>query len=235
MKLSDIKIGNAYATKYYRPQGNSFQGMVVAIDIGKFASTTNSEQVRTVHWRTRQVEVGRSWYVPSAEERRRVVVVDLHYQQVKVYSAAALHAELAEDAIRDLCLRHGLHETRVNMEKRLSEQMWVFNEQFAEMLAELTNTTPERNWTERDEPLRMLLRKPEFVENLLRLWLNYCDARGVDINDRSACDVLADFEDVVTGLAQTRQRQKQMIEEAERQTVLAHAQQFEAPLRIEAA
>jgi hypothetical protein len=235
MKLSDIKIGQAYATKRYRAQAHSFEGVVVAVDIGNFETTTSSDAPRKVHWRTRVIDVGRSWYITSSEKRRRVVVVDLHHQQIQVLSAASLHAQLDQETVRDLCLRYGLHETRMDMEKRLSEQFCVFTEQFGNMLAEITNTDNELKWDEKQNPHRVLLRKPQFVETMVRLWLNYCDARGMHVNGRAACDVLADFEDVATGLAQAQARKLRLNAEAEKQAVLVHAQHFESPLRIEAA
>jgi hypothetical protein len=235
MKLSDIKIGQAYATKKYRAQNHSFEGVVVAIDIGNFEITRASETPHTVHWRTRAIDVGRSWYVASPEKRRRVVVVEPIIQQVSVLSAAALHAELDQETVRDLCLRYGLQETRSKMEMRLSEQTWIFTEQFGQTLAEITNTEKELKWDEKQNPHRVLLRKPQFVETMVRLWLNYCDARGMHVNGRAACDVLADFEDVATGLAQAQARKLRLNAEAEKQAVLVHAQHFESPLRIEAA
>lgn len=195
MKSKDVQIGRLYMTKN--------RGVVLVIDKGKFTGFNSGEGPRKVKYKTMTIDIGQSWYFANSNEKQaRIVVVSLTSHSVQVITGGSLIREWTDDEVREQIVRMRVEQESRERQSKLEEHKAAFTTTLKTCLSEVSGVQPRRYYGYNDGPYAMLLDNPEFVQQLLTLWLRYHELKGLPVGASSAdpADLLHEFQDSLQGL-----------------------------------
>lgn len=193
MKSSDVQIGRLYMTKN--------RGVVLVIDKGKFTVHSSDESIRKVRYKTLTIDIGRSWYFANSNEKQaRIVVVSLNAHNVQVITGASLIREWTDEEVREQIVRMRVEQESRDRQSKLEEHKAAFTTTLKTCLSEISGVEPRRYYGYNE--YAMLLDNPEFVQQLLTLWLRYHELKGLPVGASNAdpADLLHEFQDSLQGL-----------------------------------
>lgn len=229
MKATDIHVGRLYKVG----RGYSY---VVPIDKGKFSPVKTDDVARVARYKGFDIEIGRSWYCPADAERSRIVVIDLLHEQVGVVTSNSITEELndeeAKKVLEDLITR----QQRKEIQNRLNARSTSSRAGLASILGEIVGVdVDDFAYEERNNPIRVLLREPQLLMNMLTVYMNYLHLQNHRIKGHDPLDLLAEVKDAFRSVELATQ-QAEHFDEKVRNAVRARIDaNFEEPVRIEVA
>lgn len=227
MRSNDIRVGYLY-------YGTRSEVLLV-LDKGKYSTTTHSEDQRRINFKSLVFDVGRSWYFPNGQEKSTIAVANLNSSYVETVTGARIRRPLSAEQVRDFLIdtkRTSLQRDRISA---LHDQKRAFRNALAHFYVDITKTSEGLTYSEENQPLAILLRKPDFVHQLISLWLSYekIQGRAVGASHSNPEDLLADLMDMMNGIKTVETKIKTLNEDVIAQAMAELSQHLDDPVKVE--